>query len=83
MKNGRARPSPRVVKIIFMSAVLIAIVFLAIGNWFVVVCMMVGAFLMEKNIYRCPNCDHKLNMKVSLRAFPLCPACGTNLLKSS
>jgi len=65
-----------------MSAILIAIVFLAIGNWFVVVCMMVSVFLMEKNIYRCPKCDHKLNMKVSLRAFPNCPACGANLLKS-
>jgi len=64
-----------------MSAVFAGIVFFAMGNIFVTVCMIASAFVLEKNLYRCPNCDHKLNMKVPLTAHPLCPACGWNLRK--
>jgi len=65
-----------------MSALFIGIFFFALGNVLATVFMIASAFVLEKNLYRCPNCDHKLNKKVPLTAYPHCPACGWKLRKS-
>lgn len=68
-----------VVKAICIGAVLFGVFALAAGNWIVGLCMLLGSYLFEKNLYRCPACGKKLDMKAPLFRGCVCPCCKTTL----
>lgn len=38
----------------------------AAGSWITGLCLLLGAYLLEKSCYRCPHCGKKLDMKYPL-----------------
>ncbi len=68
-----------VVKPFCMAAVLIGVFFIALGNWVVGLCMFLGSWQFEKQLYRCPKCNQKLNMKMPLFKSSRCPGCASIL----
>lgn len=67
------------VKPICIVGVLAAILFFACGRWIPALCCMLGAYGFERNLYCCPNCGKRLNMKYPLRHGACCPECRTLL----
>jgi len=67
------------VKIICMVAVLVGIFALVAGSWITGLCLLLGAYLFEKNLYRCPECGKKLDMKAPTFPGCRCPGCGAEL----
>ena len=56
------------VKPVCIAAVLVGIFAVAAGSWITGLCLLLGAYLLEKSCYRCPHCGKKLDMK-----YPLLP----------
>ncbi|MEG1575586.1 MAG: hypothetical protein RR366_02160, partial [Clostridium sp.] len=56
------------VKPICIVSALVGVFFLASGNWAAGLCMLLGSYVFEKSMYRCPKCGEKLDMK-----YPLMP----------
>lgn len=67
------------VKPLCIIGVLAGIVFFTSGHWAAALCCMLGAYGFEKNLYCCPNCGKKLDMKYPLRHGSRCPACRSLL----
>ena len=67
------------VKPIFIAAVLVGIFAVAAGSWITGLCLLLGAYLLEKSCYRCPHCGKKLDMKYPLFKGSCCPACKAEL----
>lgn len=67
------------VKLVCVSAALSGIFFAVLGNWIVGLCLLLGAYLFEKNLYRCPECRAKLEMKRPIFASSRCPHCHQSL----
>ena len=67
------------VKPICIAAVLIGIFAVTAGSWITGLCLLLGAYLLEKNCYRCPHCGKKLDMKYPLFKGSYCPACKVEL----
>ena len=67
------------VKIICMLAVLVGIFAVVAGSWITGLCLLLGAYLFEKNLYRCPVCGKKLDMKAPVFSGSHCPGCGAEL----
>lgn len=67
------------IKPICMAAVMIGIVFVVSGLWIAGLCMLLGAYILEKSRYRCPHCGKKLDMKHPLMKGAVCPACRKDL----
>jgi len=63
------------VKPFCMAAVLFGVFFVVLGNWVVGLCMLMGSWLFEKNLYCCPKCGQKLDMKTPLFKSSRCPKC--------
>lgn len=79
MKLIKYKPPLPVVKAVCVGAVLIGLFFVVSGRWAVALCMLLGSYLLEKNLYRCPACGEKLNMN-RLMPHPFhCPRCLTKL----
>ena len=51
------------VKPVCIAAVLVGIFAVAAGSWITGLCLLLGAYLLEKSCYRCPHCGKKLDMK--------------------
>ena len=51
----------------------------AAGSWITGLCLLLGAYLLEKSCYRCPHCGKKLDMKYPLFKGSCCPACKAEL----
>ncbi len=64
------------VKPICIAAVLLGVFALAAGSWITGLCLLLGAYLLEKSQYRCPACKKNLDMKAPLFPGARCPACG-------
>lgn len=64
------------VKPICMAAVIFGVFFLVGGNWISGLCMLLGAYILEKHNYCCPGCHRKLDMKHPLGKQARCPFCG-------
>lgn len=81
MKNYRFRISIslRTVKLVCTGAVLLGIFFFGAGKWAAALCMFLGAYLLERSMYRCPGCGKKLDMKYTLLPGALCPFCRQEL----
>ena len=62
-----------------IAAVFFGIFFLASGRWAAALCMLLGSYLFEKSMYRCPACGKKLDMKYPLPRGARCPFCGAVL----
>lgn len=71
----------RLVKPVCMAAVLLGIVFLVAGSWIAGLCMILGAYILEKSAYRCPVCRRNLDMKRPLMKGGKCPFCKAELRK--
>ena len=69
------------VKPVCMVAVIAGIFFFVSGNWISGLCMLLGAYILERHNYCCPDCRGKLDMKHSLGKESRCPFCGGKLLK--
>lgn len=54
------------VKPVCIAAVLVGIFAVAAGSWITGLCLLLGAYLLEKSCYRCPHCGKKLDMKYPL-----------------
>lgn len=67
------------VKPICVAATLAGVFFVAAGLWLAGLCMLIGAYLLEKNAYCCPKCGKKLDMKRPLLKGAGCPFCGEAL----
>ena len=67
------------VKPVCIVAVLCGIFFFAAGRWAAALCMLLGAYLLERGMYRCPSCGKKLDMKYPLFRGCRCPFCGKEL----
>lgn len=67
------------VKRICVGAVLSGILFLVSGMWAAGLCMLLGAYILEKNRYCCPQCGKKLDMKYPLLHGACCPFCRARL----
>lgn len=67
------------VKGVCIAAVFAGLFFAVTGNWIVGICMLLGSFLFEKNLYRCPHCGAPLDMKRPLLKGARCPACAAAL----
>lgn len=79
MKNIRVRIPLAYVKPICVAAVLSGIFFVVSGVWIAGLCMLLGAYILEKSNYRCPRCGKKLDMKYPLFKGAVCPGCGEML----
>ena len=55
------------VKPVCIAAVLVGIFAVAAGSWITGLCLLLGAYLLEKSCYRCPHCGKKLDMKYKVR----------------
>lgn len=64
------------IKPICVSSALFGVVFLAAGSWAAGLCMLLGSYLFEKNMYRCPGCGKNLDMKYPLKKKARCPFCN-------
>ena len=51
------------VKPVCIAAVLVGIFAVAAGSWITGLCLLLGAYLLEKSCYRCPHCGKKLDRK--------------------
>ncbi len=78
-RRFKIKMSLRAVKPICIIAVLLGIFFFAAGKWAAALCMLLGAYLLEKSMYRCPGCGKKLDMKYPLFPGSRCPFCGFEL----
>ena len=67
------------VKPVCIVSVLIGIVALVSGKWITGLCLLLGSYFFEKNLYRCPTCKKSLDMKAPLFRGACCPACGRML----
>lgn len=67
------------VKPVCIGAVFLGIFFFAAGRWAAALCMLLGSYLLEKSMYRCPACKKKLDMKYPLPKGARCPFCGAVL----
>lgn len=67
------------IKPICIAAVLVGIFAVAAGSWITGLCLLLGAYLLEKSCYRCPHCGKKLDMKYPLFKGSCCPACKAEL----
>ena len=70
-KKFKIKISLAMVKPICIGAVLLGIFFFAAA-----LCMLLGSYLFEKSMYRCPACGKKLDMKYPLMKGARCPFCG-------
>lgn len=73
----------RYIKPFCMVAVLAGIFLLCLGNWVAGLCMLVGANFFERNLYCCPCCGRRLDMKAPLFKDSRCPFCLGSLRKQS
>lgn len=71
-------PRPAV-KLTCVIAVLVGIFALVAGCWATAICLLLGAYLFEKNLYCCPVCGKKLDMKAPVFPGARCPGCGAEL----
>ena len=62
-----------------MLAALTGIFALASGSWITALCLLLGAYLFEKNLYRCQVCGKKLDMKAPVFPGSHFPGCGAEL----
>lgn len=69
------------VKPICIVGVLAGILFFCCGRWIPALCCMLGAFGFERNLYCCPRCGRRLNMKYPLLRGACCPDCHALLRK--
>ena len=69
------------VKPICIVTVLLGIFFFAAGSWIASLCMLLGAYIIERNQYCCPGCHRKLDMKQRLMKTARCPFCSKVLRK--
>lgn len=67
------------VKPICIMAALLGVFFLVAGNWIAGLCMLLGAYVFEKSMYRCPDCGKSLDMKYPLLKGSYCPFCKKEL----
>jgi uncharacterized protein with PIN domain len=67
------------VKAVCIVAVLAGVFSFAAGHWASAVCCLLGAYILERNRYRCPSCNLKLDMKHPVFKSSVCPACKTPL----
>lgn len=67
------------VKPLCMTAVLVGIFAVVSGSWITGLCLLLGAYLLEKSCYCCPVCKKKLDMKAPLFRGARCPGCGAVL----
>lgn len=67
------------VKGICVAAVLTGIFAVVAGSWITGLCLLLGAYLFEKNLYCCPTCGKKLDMKAPVFPGSHCPKCGAEL----
>lgn len=67
------------VKPLCMAAVIAGIFFLVAGSWVAGLCMLLGAYILEKHNYCCPECGRKLDMKHPLMKEARCPFCKGSL----
>lgn len=67
------------IKPICVIAVLLGVFFLAAGSWPAGLCMLLGSYIFEKNMYCCPSCGKKLDMKYPLIKGACCPFCREHL----
>lgn len=75
----KIRLSLAYVKPVCVVATLLGIVGLVSGNLITGLCFLLGAYIFEKNMYRCPGCKRTLNMKLPLHKGAHCPDCGASL----
>ena len=75
-RKFKIKISLAMVKPICIGAVLLGIFFFAAGRWAAALCMLLGSYLFEKSMYRCPACGKKLDMKYPLMKGARCPFCG-------
>lgn len=74
MKHMKKLPL-RVVKPLCILGVLAGILFFCCGRWAAALCCMLGAYSFERNLYCCPECGMRLNMKYPLLPGARCPSC--------
>ena len=67
------------VKLLCMAAVIVGIFFVVAGSLIAGLCMLLGAYILEKHNYCCPGCHGKLDMKRPLRKGTRCPICQSLL----
>lgn len=67
------------VKRICIAAVFMGLIFIVSGIWIAGLCMLLGAYILEKSRYCCPKCGKKLDMKYPLMHGACCPACRAKL----
>lgn len=68
-------------KIVCRVAVIPALFYIVAGNWVVGLCLLLGAWIFEKNLYRCPHCRCKLDMRIPLNSLSTCPQCRNLILQ--
>lgn len=73
----------RLVKAISIVGTLCGIFFLVTGKWIGALCMLLGSYQFEKNLFRCPHCGKRLNMKMPLFRDARCPSCQQVMNQSS
>lgn len=69
----------KAVKPVCAAAVVTGLFFVVAGSWAAGLCMLLGAWILEKNLYRCPLCRHPLDMKRPLFRGARCPSCSGEL----
>lgn len=69
----------RYVKRICVGAVFVGLLFVVSGMWAAGLCMLLGAYILEKSQYCCPVCGKKLDMKYPLFRGACCPFCRAKL----
>jgi hypothetical protein len=78
--TNRYRIPLRAIKVICRVAVVPALFYVVAGNWVVGLCLILGAWIFERNLYRCPRCRYKLDMRIPLNHLSSCPECHNLLL---
>jgi uncharacterized paraquat-inducible protein A len=79
MKLIRIHIPLSLVKMICVIAVPIGLFLVVAGQWISGLCVLMGAYILEKSRYRCPHCQYKLNMKQPILKSSYCPSCGKPL----
>lgn len=79
MKEKLIRLSLPVVKLVCVCGTLAGLFFLLAGSWTSGLCMLLGAYFLERNLYRCPHCRHRLDLKKQVSPLDRCPGCGSGL----
>ena len=54
----------RLVKAVSIMGTLGGLFFLATGKWIGAICMLLGSYQFEKNLYRCPHCGRPMSMNL-------------------